>query len=326
MRAAFIGGFWSRNIGNSFYNIGTEIFLKKIGVENVFFIPDPPQWEHPELNSDLDIIGLLDVDVVILTGPCLNLRLHSIYSRIFDKLKQRGVPFGFLSAGMSLYDEGEARFVADFLQEYCPKFLFTRDLRTYELLGRHGLRDIRDGICLSFYLSDLAGGLPSLATPPYALLGFDEAEPVLAGSRLEGFSTLAKESSFFMRPKPIPCEFIDGLPVLRIRNDSSALPVSKIYSRPNSYHSDIPYGHLTLIKNSKFVLSERVHTCAAALALGTPVQYISHSPRSREQRFSLFANVGASDIQRKPIQLDSAFVSERKNRLETDFTKVLQRI
>ena len=53
MRVGYIGGSWSTNIGNSFYNMGALWLLKNVyGNDNVSFIPDPPQVYWGSLDHD----------------------------------------------------------------------------------------------------------------------------------------------------------------------------------------------------------------------------------------------------------------------------------
>ncbi len=66
MKVAFVGGSWSSDIGNAFYNLGTGALLNSIKEIDSYFIPDPPQWKK-FVSNDFDLIGNLDVDIVILT-------------------------------------------------------------------------------------------------------------------------------------------------------------------------------------------------------------------------------------------------------------------
>jgi hypothetical protein len=318
MKIAYIGGLWSRNIGNSFYNIGTECFLKKIGVSDVYFIPDPPQWECSSVNGDFDLISILDVDLVILTGPCLNLRLDSIYGKIFKNLKLRNIPYGFLSAGMSLYDEGEAGEVQKLLNNYPPNFIFTRDDLTAALLRKAKIPNVFEGICTSMYLNE-AIKVPTLNTKDYIVINFDLVEPVICGDGINGFSL--KNRTWFDRNK-YPSE-INGLQVIRTRNDSITIGEKEIYSRHNTYHSDLPYGYLSILKSAKYVLSERVHTCAASTILGSAAQYIPHSSRSLEKRMSLFNKVGLNEISLRPQKINYDIVNSEKALLESTFSSLL---
>ena len=321
MKVAYIGGLWSRNIGNAFYNLGTEAFLKKVGIEEVYFVPDPPQWDCMEINGNYDLIGSLDVDLVLLTGPCLNLKLREIYEKTFTKLHNNNIPFAFLSAGMSLYDKGEAKEGAELLRKYSPEFIFTRDDFSANLLREENIPNIFSGICMSMYLNE-AVKLPKLTEEKYLVLNFDETEPVLIGNAEKGF--LSQKRNWFKRNN-LPAA-IDGVQVVRTRNDSSNLPFQNIYSRPNSYHSDLPYGYLALLQNAEYVLTERVHTCAATLILGGKCQYIPNSNRSLEKRTSLLEKVMEEPFMEKPSVISKSKLNAEKEKVENKFKSVIKGI
>lgn len=318
MKVAYIGGLWSRNIGNAFYNLGTDAFLKKVGIEEVYFIPDPPQWDCVDIRNNYDLIAALDVDLVLLTGPCLNLKLRQIYEKTFLSLKRKNIPFAFLSAGMSIYDKGEATEVAKLLSEYPPEFIFTRDDLTAQLLSDAKVPSIYSGICMSMYL-DESTGVPKLNDEKYIILNFDEIEPVLVGNSEIGFKI--KPRSFFERNK-YPTH-INGLRVIRTRNDSSTISHHKLYSRPNTYHSDLPYGYLALLKNAEYVLTERVHTCAATLVMGGKCQYLTNSNRSLEKRISLLEKVTDEPFLLKPSRISKSKHASEKELLERQFKALI---
>ena len=130
MKIALIGGSWSTNIGNAFFNIGAIKLLEKLEVGEVFFVPETPLWKNRELpHSSFELIGKLDVDLVILNGPCLNRRLTTIYANTFFELTQRNIPIGILSAGMSEYTDSEAQEVSDFLNQFNSHLLQLETLR-----------------------------------------------------------------------------------------------------------------------------------------------------------------------------------------------------
>ena len=56
MKVAYVGGSWSSNIGNAFYNLGMDAFLRSIPGLDVYFVPDPPQWKE-NVKGDFDLIG-----------------------------------------------------------------------------------------------------------------------------------------------------------------------------------------------------------------------------------------------------------------------------
>lgn len=319
MKVAYIGGLWSRNIGNAFYNLGTEAFLRKVGIEEVYFVPDPPQWESPKVEGDFDLIGNLKVDLVLLTGPCLNLRLEKIYARILEKLSKRGVPFAFISSGMSLYDAGEASMVKRFLEEFKPRFIMTRDCLASELLVSAGVPDVHEGICLSMYLNESVC-IPDLDLGDYIVLNFDLDEPLIEGNLESGFVARRRrwrERNNFQRE-------LCGLPIVRTRNDSLLIGDKVMYSRPSSYHSDLPYGYLALLKGAVAVLSERVHTCAATIVLGSKAQFFAHAPRAREKRVQLLDKFAAGDFLLKPVPVNVTLLEHEKKAAEEKFRDLIR--
>ncbi|WP_053976077.1 hypothetical protein [Mangrovimonas xylaniphaga] len=311
MKIAYIGGSWSSNIGNAFYNLGTKALFDQIDGVEAFFIPDPPHWKA-EAKNDFDLISNLDVDLVILTGPCLNLRLDKIFKETFNRLKARGVKIGFVSAGMSLYDEGEAQHVAKFLNEVKPSFLFSRDTQVLEFLYNKVSDTIfYDGLCTSMFLNDEIS-IPNLINEDnYYVYNFDKSdEPKITFENGE-VKVSENRKSFFKSNNDLD-DTLNGFPILRTNNNEIDLGYAEIYKRQNTYHSDLPYGYLSILKGAKAVFSERVHTCAATLILGGQAQYIPKSTRSYEKRSNIFERIGVSDIFNRPVSLDFDSLDKEK--------------
>ena len=155
MKVGYIGGFWSTNIGNAFYNLGAIWLLEKIyGKKNVFFIPDPPQVYWNSLENDYDLIPKLGLDLVIISGPILGFNLEQIYGNRFDEITRNGGSIGFVSVGAVLYSEKEADSVSAFLNKYNVSFVFTRDSETYNLYAKRLNTNVFDGLCASMFLND----------------------------------------------------------------------------------------------------------------------------------------------------------------------------
>lgn len=307
MKVAYIGGSWSSNIGNAFYNLGTQALLESITDLEVYFIPDPPHWKQ-FVEADFDLIGNLNVDLVILTGPCLNLKLAKIYQKICHKLAERNIKIGFISAGMSLYDRGEAEAVISFLQEIKPVFLFTRDRDTFKWFEDLKETIVYDGICTSMFLND-AVKVPDLAIDEYYVLNFDEKK----APNIELVEYGVYKISAGRRK---PQETINNLPIIRTDNRSIDEGYKNIYSIPNVYHSDLPYGYLSILKNAKVVFSERVHTCASTLILGGTAQFVPIAKRSFEKRSRLFERIGVRDLLERPCQLNMEYIEEEKRQMK----------
>lgn len=315
MKIAFIGGSWSSNIGNAFYNLGALAFLENIPQVEAFFVPDPPHWKEGVAN-DFDLISNLDVDLVVLAGPCLNLRLPKIFAPIFASLQKRNVKFGFISAGMSLYDEGEAKVLKDFFSTYPPQFIFTRDSDTYNILNK--VIDVckcYDGLCTSMFLND-AVKVPGLAIPEYYVYNFDdEYEPAIIATGDNDFHVGDRHKKKINE--------LNGKPVIRTNNNDIGVGYKKIYGERNVYHSDLPYGYLSILKQAEVVFSERVHTCAATLILGGTAQFIPMAKRSFEKRSKLFDRIRLSEIVSKPVKLNFDYLNGEKERMRVEFANVL---
>lgn len=319
MRIAYIGGSWSSNIGNAFYNLGMGAFLNSLPNIESYFVPDPPQWKE-DVKTDFDLISNLDVDLVILSGPCLNYNLPKIYTPIFKKLQERGVKFGFVSTGMSQYEEGEAKHIKEFFSKYKPSFLFTRDSDSYSFYKDIEAFPVYDGLCTSMFLND-AVKVPALALEEYYVTNFDHVnDPTIKLNKDGSFDITAKSSIWGKQDK------IGEHRIIRTNNCSITDGYKKIYSKPDTYHSDLPAGYLSLLKQAKVVFSERVHTCAATLILGGTAQFIPVAKRSFEKRSRLFDRVQLSEIVNKPVQLNFDYLNAEKEKMRTAFMSVLEKI
>jgi hypothetical protein len=320
MKVGYVGGFWSSNIGNAFYNIGALWFLREhFGGDNVYFVPDPPQVYWSNLDHDFDLISHLDLDLLIVSGPILGTILEKTYAKIFDAIDSRGGSIGFLSAGAALYTIEEAERVATFLKKYRVSFVFTRDSCTYALLKDRLETHLYDGICTSMYLSDAY--VPPQLDHEYVVFNFDRgSEPVIQKND-DGW--LVKSGMLRRRQTSLL-----GYSIVRTRSQSFVSSsrffrgFRDVFWASNMYYSDLPFGYLSILKHSKLVFSDRVHTCAAALIYGAECMYIKGSHRSRDGRSNLFSRLGVADIFHNPMRLDLNYINMEKQKMLQQFRAV----
>jgi hypothetical protein len=321
MKIGYIGGFWSTNIGNSFYNIGMLWMLKKIyGDKNVFFIPDPPQVNWPNLVGDYRLIESLDIDLYILSGPLLSVDIISMYSGIFESITKKGARIAFISAGAGNYTNTEAEIVSNFLNKYKINFVFTRDSQTFDLYKNKLNTLVFNGLCTSMFLNDAIS--PPKIISEYIVTNFPFFhEPLI---KVEGDQWSIGRNSIFRRQ-----ETVAGLPVVRLQS-KGALPNLKflsshnlVYTRKNMYYSDLPYGYLSIIKSAKVIFSDRVHTCAASLIMGSSCMYVKGQKRSKDGRSNIFFRLGLPDIYNKPVSLDFSYIESEKFEMMTALADVL---
>lgn len=281
---AFIGGHWSGNIGNAYYNLGALKLLKDIfGNEAAYLIPDPPGWRH-SVSDDFDLISRLDVDLVLFGGPIMNLRLPKVLGRTLMRLQSKGKSWGFLSAGMALYDWCEVEALIPIMKKNPPICCFTRDRRTFEFFSPH-LTHCFDGICTSAFLSQCQS-VPSLDHSPYVIANLDSKTR----------DKVAVEA--------IAEEGLGGHDVVWISSESIESGTKSLFKRSNSYHSDLPYGYMSLMAGAACVFSDRVHTCAAALALGGHARYLVSNKRSSELRRLIFDRLGVGALVERSMSYD----------------------
>lgn len=321
LRVAILGGSWSSNVGNAFYNLGAEWLLQQIA-SDVQFIPESPRWKE-QCQGDFDFIGHLDCDLVLLVGPCLNLKLSDVYTESFQRLYDRGIKVGYLSVGMSIYDDGEADAVRRFFEQFPPAFIATRDDLTHEYFKSRVSCPTYSGLCTSLFLNDAYQPI-DLARDPYVVFNFDSDEPALRIEADGTASIIAEEKSLFGRRKHEPPTHVHGQEIVRTCNLSIDDGYRQIYQRPNTYHSDLPWGYCSVLKNAQRVYSERVHTCAATLIYGSEAQFLAKSERSFEKRSLLFEQIGLRDIFSRPVRIDFDVLNPLKEKLTRFLREVVR--
>ena len=80
-----------------------------------------------------------------------------------------------------------------------------------------------------------------------------------------------------MRPKQ---ESLEDYHVVRLIQEINSRFNHINFALPNSFVSFNPLSSLNLIKSAEFVISDRVHACATALACNRPAQFLHDTPRA----------------------------------------------
>lgn len=308
MKIAYVGGYWATNIGNSFYDLGIISLLTKIyGKDNVYFVNDISAWVW-NVKNDYQYLEYLDVDLVLFGGPILNAYLYK-YQGLFDKLSNRNINFGFISAGASKYTLDERDETLQLLNRFRKNisYICTRDTETYLLYEKSGF-NVFNGLCGSMFLND-AVNPASLTISPFVTYSFSYFnEPHLT---LIGDGIVVHKPNIFNRDK-----MLGDYKVVRTSHATFSRHKYAIYNRDNMFYSDIPYGYLSIYKNSSIVFSDRVHACAAALVFGAKVMFIRRSRRSKDGRSKLFDRINLSDIYNQPTSLDMNLLLAEKDKMK----------
>jgi len=340
-----VAGYWSTNIGNSFFQLGTKyLFENMFPEDHVVMLSDQPgYWNVGQGNPPNAFILLehIPLDYLVIQGPFLRPEYDKIWLKTLKKLYERGVKIVVVGAGMMDYSPAAIEQYRAWLTEIPPFVFTTRDEETYNHLADLA-EHAYNGIDLAFFVSDLFKPI-LLEWEKFIVLNFDkDPEPkILLGNQGESQSNLDYEFEFgdqiwrlkfpkfrtYLSRKFKPYSFIDAfLPgnyplqvgdysIVRTDHRFNPLLLKKVFKAPRAFVSDLPYSYLNLYANAKLVLSNRVHACVAALAYGKSAMLISKTPRSR-----LLTRAGAFDIKQKPCSIPLSKIEEEKKAL-VDFLK-----
>jgi hypothetical protein len=338
-RIAVMAGYWSTNIGNSFFQLGAEYLLQRIfPKDQVVLLSDQPGYWNVNVGSPANALVLLEhlpLDYVVILGPYLRPQYAKIWLQTLKVLQKKGVRILALSAGMMDYRPAAVQQYRAWLADVPPFVMTTRDAYTYEYVGDLA-QHAYDGIDAAFFVSDLYEPLP-VELGNYVVFNFDKVpEPeVRVGDRAVGAAVDADSVAFEfegegwrLRFPPLRTRlshkykffpFLDAfLPAsypervgkrLIVRTDHRFNPflLRKGFKGPNSFASDVPYSYLTLYANATLTLSNRVHACVATVAYGGTAMLFSKSPRAR-----LLERVGLTAIKNEPMALDLDYLAEEK--------------
>jgi hypothetical protein len=190
---------------------------------------------------------------------------------------------------------------------------------------------VESGLCLSAYL-------PESVSPLTQLRGFEDSlflnldpgsSPTDMKNLLCGFGSPAHTGEFKLIHSgtiQFPASGSMHTYLGRLKRALRRIGFRDDYEsnyRRQDFYSDNPYAVLSLINATAGTISNRVHTCAAALAFGKKVRYVKSTPRSSDGRFALLASFGAYEIDKRSVQLDSANFRQRKRQLGERLVAIL---
>lgn len=343
-KVAYVGGFWAPNIGNAFFNLGADYVLKKVfGEENVTMIFDQPanitQWDTKSGNPPwaLDFVSHINVDYVVLLGPVISRSFLAIWRKDLNRLKERGIKYMILSAGMMKYDDKVLAEVKEYFKENPPYVMTTRDEDTYNEF-KDTVKNIYNGVCFAFFTPDSYKPI-STDLKPFITLNIDKIdEPIITINdnskkksdisfdfngdnfkiRFKGiFSRIGLKTDRFTdalvyATSPLPRgkrpDKIGEYNVIRTDHRFSPMFMRKVYRYNNSFCSDIPHTYLNLYSETELTISDRVHACAATLAYGNSAYLMAKTGRS-----ALLDRVGAKGITDHPVKIDLENLEREKS-------------
>lgn len=348
----YCGGFWSTNIGNSFFDLGIVHLLEKVCPDTkVTFCDEQPgnYWKQSGKNpkKSLEYIKYIDSDYIVIAGPLINKDLPLLWGDTFEVLQKRGIKILLLSAGCSVYTKDELEICRSFLKKYPPHVLMSRDEYTYDNfkdLATHAY----NGICCAFYIPDFYK-TTTTTLENYLVLNFDgnSLPPIL--DKLIASAGIESEPMFNVKDKKkITNEFefegnkwncsynyspvnirnllkkendkapscVSDLKIVRTKHRAGSTNRYSAFSKPNTFVSDVPYNYFDIYGNTKVTFSNRVHACVITLAFGKPAMFFSNTQRGRLlDRFE-----SLKDIKNRPVSIP-ANILELEKAKQLDFLR-----
>jgi hypothetical protein len=339
LRVALVSGFWGQNIGNAFFNIGGKWILEQVlPGAHINFILDQPGYRtfndqsRGNPRNDWGLLTKLDIDAIVLEGPMLTVDFRKLWGPSFETLALRGVKIILLGAAMFRFNEEEIRVCRDFLKNFPPYILSSRDTATYNAFKDLAVHS-HAGIDSAFFVPKAYTPF-DLKTQPYVAMNFDrwhepgitvDELPARSGSRdfewkgrtwhldfperLMRWSDRNKWWSYLasFADRRNLGNRIDGLEIVRPEHRFNPHITPKIYKRPNAVASDEPWTYFTLYANATLTVSDRVHACIVTLAYGRPAILFSKSPRSQ-----VFDRLGLDAIRTRVVTLDPVYLEQQR--------------
>lgn len=351
-----VGGFWSTNIGNSFFNLGALYVLKKIFPnDNVFLISDQPgYWTFNKKSvgnpiNSLDHISRYPLDYLAILGPFLTKNVFKIWGKTLKILreKSKNLKLLFLSVGQMKYDNATYNIAKDFLKEFTPLVMVTRDEEVYNLY-KDVVPNIYNGVDFAFFIPDIFPKIQFNDDKKYIVFNFDKSfEPKITNYKtndcLEFYRSgdkiyyldfskpklnllIKKNDSFvylfssLFKKKVHYVTKIEDVDIIRTDHRFNPMLMKKVYYYPNSFVSDVPYTYIHIYSNAQIVISDRVHACVIALAYGNKAFLFNKTGRAR-----LLSRVGAENITKEITSIDLVKLKMEKDNIIAYLKNVLNR-
>ena len=340
MRIAVLAGYFSTNIGNSFFQLGAEYALRQA-------LPTPTSPSSaisPATGTSRRATTLtrstrrLSTSTPRRPQAVFRPEIEGILGKALRAQRAKGCKICVLAAGMMQYDQPTVDRCKRLLDEIQPFVFTTRDRETYELLGGSAQHAF-DGVDVATFVSDLHKPFPT-DLPPYLVLNFDQipeprferAQPGAQADKhtrvfqWEGETWAAHQPSFrtemayrsraFLFAEALlpgrraaPTTLRD-LRILRTDHRYNPFLPRRSYQRPDTYAGDIPQTYLNMYAHTRATFSNRVHACVATVSYGHPAMLFTRSPRAR-----LLSRLGLDDITKRPVALDTAWLAQEKAKL-----------
>lgn len=308
--ALFPSSHWGSNIGNAFFNLGTEYLLRNSA--NLSITPSdlPPTkafglTKHQQSNDCGYGYRLGRQEYLVLDGPMFDLSFWKLFGPYLKAAKELNIKVLLISTGGIEYSKEEIEHCRNVLKEYPPYLITTRDYETY-LNYKDFTPNAYNGICSAWFVPEAYPGYTIVKEAPYIACCFDHTkEPDISFESEDVFSLRTSEVHHSkitkisrLLQKNLPHN-IGGFDVLRPCHQVLNRQNWRLFFKPNAFNSQTPYGYLNIYRNAKLSVTDRLHASVATLAYGNPARLFLKSKRS-----FLLDRIGATAVTREVFSID----------------------
>lgn len=338
MNILYIGGYWSTNIGNAFYDLGIRKLISSIDKEiNFHIVSDLQKYAWAKYNSENAVSFNLcehysNIDYLIMSGPMLYPEYMEDWKDTLFQVMKQGTKVILLSVGGNEYTEEEVYRNREILRDLHLYAMFSRDGETYECY-KDLFEYSYNGICCAFFIPEYFKPW-KLDINPYVVYDFESYNEPLFVEAEEGFSfaggrwkqknELEPIHKFWLRFKEYPNSVFYGLDIIRTKNTCLA-PRQKKYYGKNIFLSNVATDYLNIYANAEAIFSDRVHACVGALAQGTPAMFFGTTRRA-----NLFRRVnvcvcggGVNNVFEKPVTIPVSDLDRERQNLRDRLREIL---
>lgn len=244
-------------------------------------------------NNGLNLFDYQSADVYIYSGPILPQQLLSIYANRIKQIILQQKSYALISVSGTALSQREISEIGDFLQKYPPLFFSSRDEETYNAFKPY-VKNAYNGVCTAFLVDKTIDIHPFKLDKEFFISSFyTELEPIYSIPTGKSFNIenllLERHKTMFGLPYDFARHLnflrkqqkeIDGHLIVRTVQNLNTKYNHVNFAMPNSFISFNPISYLNVTKSAEFVVSDRVHACAIALACGRPARFLFNTPRA----------------------------------------------
>lgn len=287
------------NVGDAWYQTSLYKLIEALYPNDDVFCGEGPIGRAFQIKSNkqkynsLNLLNYQDADVYIYSGPILPQQLLSIYADRIKQIVSQKKAYAFISISGTGLSQQEVIEIGEFLQKYPPIFFSSRDEETYYTFKPY-VKNIYNGICTAFLVDRTIEIHPFKLNKEFFISSFyTELEPTYSIPSGKTFSIenlqLNRYKTMFGLPYDVARHFnflrkqqkeVDGYLIVRTIQNLNTKYNHINFAMPNSFISFNPISYLNVTKSAQFVVSDRVHACAIALACGKPARFLFNTSRA----------------------------------------------